>query len=232
MSQTVVAVFGSHAQAVHGVEELRKVGFRPDQISIFAPDPREVEGYADEVGVRVVQAGAAGLAAGSLLGLGGWLLGLTGLVIPGAGLIVAAGPVVAAILGAVGGASVGGFIGMLVGLGLPHHAAEEYHRELREGRTLVFVHPDERYALAEAALYRAHPVGLHHYDEAIGLAGEIQGREAGALADLAGHVEAAAPDASLNPADVAAAVEGQRTLGHTQYLDEADLRAQAGKKDI
>lgn len=173
MAQTVVGVFGTHGAAVHAVEELRREGFRPEQISIFAPDPREAPGYAEEMGVRVVQGGAAGAATGGIIGgLSGWLVGLTGLLIPGAGLIVAAGPIAGALVGLMGGASVGGFIGMLAGLGLPRHAAEEYNRELVAGRTLVMVHPEGEFARAELAMLRAHPLGLHHYDERIGLAPE------------------------------------------------------------
>jgi heat induced stress protein YflT len=170
MAETVVGVFDTHRQAIHGVEELRGEGFRPEQISIFAPDPREVEGYAEELGVSVLQAGATGLAAGGLLGgIAGWVVGLTGLLVPGAGLVLAAGPLAGAIVGAIGGASVGGFVGLLVGLGLPRHAAEEYAREIESGRTLIFIHPEEgRSALAEAALARAHPLGIHHYQEPIG----------------------------------------------------------------
>ena len=41
MAETVVGVFETHDEAVRGVEELRKEGFRPEQISIFAPDVRE-----------------------------------------------------------------------------------------------------------------------------------------------------------------------------------------------
>lgn len=172
MSQTVVGVYGSHAEAIHGVEELRREGFRPDQISIFAPDPREAPGFGDDMGVRVIQGSATGAAAGGLIGgLSGWLVGLTSLMIPGAGLVLAAGPLAGAVVGLIGGASVGGFIGMLVGMGLPRQAAEEYNRELIAGRTLVLVHPEGYFAKAELALMRAHPLGLHHYDEHIGSEG-------------------------------------------------------------
>lgn len=190
MAETVVAVFASHSGAIHGVEALRSEGFRPDQISILVPDPREVEGFGDEVGVRVIQAGSLGLAAGGLLGgLAGWFAGLTGLLIPGSGLIVAAGPLASTLVGAVGGASVGGFVGTLVGLGLPKHAAEQYAHALREGQTLVVVHPDGEFGLAEHALHRAHPSGLHHYQERIGAEpGSVSG--AGTTVD--------APDVTLH----------------------------------
>lgn len=169
MAQTVVGVFETHERAVAGIHELREAGFRPEQISIFVPDVREMEHFGDEVGVRVVQASSIGILAGGVLGgLSGWLIGLTGLLVPGIGPVLAAGPVAAAVVGMIGGASLGGFVGMLVGIGLPHHAAEEYAREIQAGRTLVVVHPEGGFAAAEAALNRAHPLGLHHYQEKIG----------------------------------------------------------------
>jgi len=193
MAETVVAVFDHHAQAVRGVEELQAAGFSRDQVSIIAPDIKEAEAYADELGVRVVQAGAAGVAAGGLIGgLGGWLVGLTGLAIPGIGLFLAAGPVAAALVGAISGMSVGGLVGMLAGLGLPHHAAEEYSHELHQGRTLVFVHAGDRYEAASAALSPLHPRAVHHYEERIG-----HGREG-----------APAPDAVSGTARVSDAPEG------------------------
>ena len=148
---------------------LRHAGFAASQISLFAPDPRETEGFAEELGIHVVQAGTAGVAAGGVVGgLAGWLVGLAGLSIPGIGLIVAAGPVAGAILGAVSGASVGGFVGLLVGVGLPHHAAEEYARALKAGRTLVFVHPEDRLDEAETALLLDHPIAVHHFEDKVG----------------------------------------------------------------
>src|SRR4051812_35783399 len=118
MAQTVVAVFDNHAAAIEGVHQLREDGFLPGQISIFAPDAREVEGFADELGVRVIQASTTGaLAGGALGGLSGWILGAATLEIPGVGHVVAAGAILGAIVGALGGSTVGGFIGMLVGFG-------------------------------------------------------------------------------------------------------------------
>jgi hypothetical protein len=39
---------------------------------------------------------------------------------------------------------------------------------MQAGRTLVVVHPEGSYAAAEAALNRALPLGLHHYQEKLG----------------------------------------------------------------
>jgi hypothetical protein len=218
MAETVVAVYGSHSAAVRGVEELRKCGFSPQQVSILTPDPREVEGFGDEVGVRVIQAGGLGVAAGGLLGgLAGWFAGLTGLLIPGAGIVLAVGPLAGALIGAAGGASVGGFVGMLVGLGLPRHAAEQYEKALREGQTLVVVHPDGEYGLAERALNAAHPIGIHHYNERIGATTEELEREAARrsyqpVTIPTADVAPSSPDRSLSPDDVP---EHQETMLRT-----------------
>lgn len=168
MAQTVVGLYTTHTAAVDAVHALREEGFAPERISILAPDVREVEGFGDEVGVRVLQAAGGGAAAGGLLGgLSAFLFGATGLLVPGVGALFAAGPLAAAVVGAITGSTVGGFIGILAGLGLPHHAAEEYSRELSEGRTLVFVDAGADYALAELALNRAQPLNLHHFQESL-----------------------------------------------------------------
>lgn len=230
MAQTVVGVYDTHAHAIRAVEELRREGFEPQQISIFAPDPREAPNFAEEVGVRVVQGSATGAAAGGLIGgLSGWLVGLTGLLVPGAGFVLAAGPIAGAFVGLIGGASVGGFIGMLVGLGLPRAAAEQYNHELVAGRTLVMVHADGEFGLAERAMFRAHPLGLHHYDERIGDPSVL--KPAAEIASPTGRAEPAAVDRSFNPGDVATAIEGQSQMGHTQYLDEENLRPVGGRSD-
>jgi hypothetical protein len=44
-------------------------------------------------------------------------------------------------------------------------------------------------------------------------------------------VELAAPDHTLSPAGNVAAVEGQQSMLHDQYLDEADLRPITGRAD-
>jgi len=238
MAQTVVAVFDTHTAAIHGVDELRRAGFQAPQISILSPDPREAEGYADELGVRVIQAGGLGVAAGGVLGgVAGWLAGLTGLLIPGAGIVLAAGPFAGALVGAVSGASLGGFIGALVGLGLPRHAAEELDRALREGQTIVVVHPGGSFIEAEVALNRAQPIGLHHYDEQIGanpefdLSPGLPTAPHAWLSNPTGRVEPADPDRVRSPADVTAAVEGQQDMLHTQFLDEVELRPIGGRAD-
>jgi hypothetical protein len=230
MAQTVVAVFDTHAAAIRGVDELRHANFQAQQISILAPDPREAEGYADELGVRVIRAGSVGIAAGGVLGgLAGWLVGLTGLLIPGAGIVLAAGPFAVALVAAVGGASLGGFMGTLVGLGLPHHAAEEFERALREGQTLVVVHPRGNFIGAEVALNRAQPVGLHHYAEPIGAENTFDSAPSSSAAatDPLGRIALASPDHALPSADVSEQSEGQQSM----YPDEAELHPIGGRAD-
>jgi hypothetical protein len=168
MAETVVGIFGTHEDARDGVEFLREEGFPARRISILAPDARENEGFAEEVGVRILEAGGTGLLAGGVLGgVAGWLVGTAGLLIPGVGVVIAAGPIAGAMVGAVGGASLGGVVGLLVGMGFPREAAEQYARELEAGRTLVVVHAGEEFALAQSALHRARAAGIHHYPDQV-----------------------------------------------------------------
>jgi stress response protein YsnF len=68
---------------------------------------------------------------------------LRGLAIPGIGPILAAGPIAAALGGALGGAGLGpvtgGLIGALTDMGVPEHEARHYENAVREGKTLLTV---------------------------------------------------------------------------------------------
>ncbi len=55
---------------------------------------------------------------------------------------IAAGPLVAALAGIGGGGAVGGFIGALVGMGMPEFEAKRYEGLIKQGRILLSVHCD------------------------------------------------------------------------------------------
>src|SRR4051794_41045309 len=88
---TIVGVFQDHFQADRAVDELRRAGFREDQIGVAG---RQVEGVSD-TGVAASEEGShvgSGAVTGALAGAG--LGGLVGLGII-TGLIPAIGPVIA-----------------------------------------------------------------------------------------------------------------------------------------
>jgi hypothetical protein len=90
---------------------------------------------------------AKGAVEGSLVGLGiGLLAGAAALTIPGVGLVLAAGPLWAALGGAVaataGGAVAGGVTGYLKDMGVPASVAAQHEAALSAGSVIVAVHLD------------------------------------------------------------------------------------------
>jgi hypothetical protein len=71
----------------------------------------------------------------------GWLVGVGVLAIPGIGPVIAAGPIVAALAGIGVGRALGGFAGVLIGVGTsPNTRAKRYEGRVLKGGILVAVH--------------------------------------------------------------------------------------------
>lgn len=130
-SEVVVGVFEQAMQVRNAVEDLRRAGYRDDEIGFLA------RAGASETGGEKVASTTTGIVSGGVIG---GVLGAAGsLLIPGIGPAVAGG-ILAATLGAAGvGALVGGIVGSLTGLGISEQQARYYQRELEEGRTIVLV---------------------------------------------------------------------------------------------
>jgi hypothetical protein len=140
MMKTVVALYDHLTDAQNAVYDLVDEGLGRDAISLVAGD-REGR-YTSEL-TRNEETGdhsAEGAAAGMVLGgIGGALLALGAFAIPGIGPVVAAGPLIAGLVGAGVGAAVGGLVGALVDAGLPEEHAGYYAEGVRRGGTLVSV---------------------------------------------------------------------------------------------
>jgi hypothetical protein len=114
------------------------------------PAPEQVEDMAEGAG--------AGAAIGCLTGL---VAGLASLAIPGFGPIIAAGPIAAFIAGTGIGATIGGFISGLTGLGIPEKDAQHYAEGVRRGGMLVNLNaPDELASRAIEVMRRHNPVEI------------------------------------------------------------------------
>jgi hypothetical protein len=141
----LIGVFVKHDQADQFVAELKKAGFRDEQIGLMAPDH-------NKIGTPVEDSALAGALAGGTLGA---LTGaaLTVALIPGVGPVLAAGELLVGLLGgAAAGATAGGVLGALIGLGVPEDRARLYESEVHAGRILVVVQPESRFADALAIL--------------------------------------------------------------------------------
>ncbi|HEY3081924.1 MAG TPA: hypothetical protein VGM69_18695 [Chloroflexota bacterium] len=145
---TVVGVFEDRSQADRAVEELRRLGFRDDQIGYAV---RGTEGAADTVETGKTAAGE-GLATGAVIG--GLVGAAAALLIPGIGPVVAGGVLASVLGGAAVGAAAGGILGALVGMGIPEQEASYYESEFQAGRVLVTVGCDGRCAEAREVLRR------------------------------------------------------------------------------
>jgi hypothetical protein len=143
---TVVGVFDDRLQADRAVDELRRAGFRDDQIgvalrydtgNVITGDVTDTEAtITDETkaGTGAIAGVLTGLGLGALAGLGV----LSG-VIPVMGPAIAGGTLGVILSNAAAGAGVGGLVGALVGAGIPEHEAQFYQDEFESGRTIVTV---------------------------------------------------------------------------------------------
>jgi len=140
---SVVAIFGQHTQAENAIKELKSGGFNIKKLSIIGRDYHtedDVVGFYN-TGDRMKYWGKFGAFWG---GLWGMLFGAAFLVIPGIGPVVAAGSVVAWIIGALEGAVVVGGLSALgaglYSLGIPKDSVVKYETSLKAGKFLLIAH--------------------------------------------------------------------------------------------
>lgn len=112
-----------------------------------------------EVAEKDPKAMVKGATAGGALGL---IAGLGVLLLPGIGPVLAAGPLLAAVTAAAGGAAIGATAGTLIGIlsdeGIPNDRAEFYNRQFNKGNILVMIHTDEeRVSSARQILVKYNP---------------------------------------------------------------------------
>jgi hypothetical protein len=151
---TVVGSFQENWQAEAALDELRRAGFRDEQISLVAPMPDRSGEPAEDGNDTKWEAGAAtgAVAGGTAAGLIG-LAGVTGLI-PGVGHAIAGGVLLGVLASAATGAAAGSLLGALIGLGIPEEDARALEREVQGGRVLVTVKADDRHPEALAILRR------------------------------------------------------------------------------
>lgn len=146
--QTVIGAFDTAAEAEKAAQDLVNAGIARDDISLvannqggtYAPitettsDGTTVTGHAVGHDAKVGAEWGAGI---------GFLVGLTGLAIPGLGWIAGAGWFMGTLLGAGTGAIVGGLVGALTHVGVPHQDALHYHAAVQSGSVLLAIRASE-----------------------------------------------------------------------------------------
>jgi hypothetical protein len=135
----VVAVYATHNQAEDAITLLDSNGFNMKNLSIIGQNYETKEhpvGFAN-TGDRIRSWGKFGAFWGSIWGV---LFGSAMMFVPGIGFVVLAGWIVAAL----GGAVVGGGLGMLgaalASIGIPENCVVEYETEIKAGSVLVLAH--------------------------------------------------------------------------------------------
>lgn len=136
-SSSVVGVFHDRARAEQAVQELKRAGFRDDQIGVIARGSEHGHD-ADSTDSYIAEGAATGLATGA--GIGAlWGLGALAGVLPVIGPAIAGGTLAALLSSAAAGAAAAGLGGALIGMGIPKDEAEYYEGEVHAGRILVTV---------------------------------------------------------------------------------------------
>jgi uncharacterized protein (TIGR02271 family) len=178
-----IGVFDDRRRAQEAIQELKRNGFRDDEIGVVAKHdedwPEELEHHE---GSHAGTGAGAGAAAG--LGLGGlWGLGIVAGALPAIGPAIAGGALASILTSAVAGAAAGGVVGGLIGLGIPKEEAEYYEEEFNRGRIIVSVKAGSRYDEARNILQRfgAYDIQSRHEGERT-LTGQVTG-------DREGHME-------------------------------------------
>jgi len=160
---TVVGVFNDHVQADRAVNELRKAGFREDQIGVVGRHEHAAvssDAASNEEGTHAGTGAVTGALAGA--GLGGLVgLGILAGMIPAVGPVIAGGTLAALLANAAGGAALGTLAGSLIGAGVPEEEANYYNQEFEQGRTIVTVKTDGRNEVASAILRNQGAYDMH-----------------------------------------------------------------------
>ena len=159
---SVVAIYGTHAQAEEAVKQLQRSGCDMKKLSIVGKDyhtDENVVGYYN-AGDRMEYWGARGAFWG---GLWGMLFGAAFFAIPGLGPILVAGPLVAWIVGALEGAIVmGGLSALGAGLysiGIPQNSVVQYEAALKADKFLLLAHGSrEEVAKARDIMQTMNPI--------------------------------------------------------------------------
>ena len=163
-NDSIVAVYPSHVAADSAVRDLQRAGFDMTKFSILGrddPTGKHVVGFYNP-GDRMKAWGKTGALWG---GVCGFLVGSVFFWITGAGPVLVAGPIVAAIGGALGGAAIGcGLSGIragLFGLGIPKGSIVNLY--VRAGKFVLLMHgPAEQAARAKEILCRTVPAVPGH----------------------------------------------------------------------
>jgi hypothetical protein len=170
---SIVVVYGTHADAEAAVKELKKSGFDIKKISILGKEyhtEEQVVGYYN-AGDRMKYWGKMGAFWGGLWGL---LIGAAFFIIPGVGPVLIAGPLAAWVVGALeGAAAVGGLSVLgaaLYSVGIPRDSILRYESAVKADKYVLVAHGTaEEVMKAKNTLKATNPEesNIHFADEGV-----------------------------------------------------------------
>ncbi|ANE48151.1 low temperature-induced protein [Paenibacillus swuensis] len=157
MRKHIVGAFSTRDEAISAIEDLKRLGYNSDDISVVSRNQDHLETITEETGSRVPEGMATGAATGGVIGgVAGLLAGIGLLAIPGVGPILAAGPIAATLTGAAVGAGAGTLVGGLIGLGIPEDEAERYNEYVDNDKLLVLVDVEPERQAGVYDIFRTH----------------------------------------------------------------------------
>jgi uncharacterized membrane protein len=141
--KAVVALFASRAQAESATDELWHAGFRHNQIGMAVPGGPEHEATTrtEQVEERAATGTTRGAMTGGVLGAVAGAAAIS--FVPGVGPVLAGELLLGVVVGGAAGAAVGTFAGPFLAMGLAEDEAHYFGNEVRGGRTVLVVKPED-----------------------------------------------------------------------------------------
>ena len=141
MTRHVIGVFGEVDQAHRAVEAFLSQGISEDRVSVLRwEDPGHGEELLEYDQAERAEAINSGMWSGGALGaIAGLLAGAFSIVAAPFGAVAVMGALSSGLGGAAIGATMGGFVGSLMKLGLTRESAEHLIQRLEEGATIIAV---------------------------------------------------------------------------------------------
>ncbi len=147
----VMAIFNGQSDVRTVMDRLTGSGFMATDVSVLMAESKGTNDFAHVKDTKAPEGATAGGATGAIVGgTLGWLVGAGTLALTGFGPLIAAGPILASLVGMGAGGAVGSMTGALIGMGIPEYEAKRYDGYIRKGKALVSVHCESSDEVAKA----------------------------------------------------------------------------------
>lgn len=142
---SVMGIYPDRTTVSDATNVLTKAGYRIADISVLSSDNQGSKDFAHQMRTKALEGAAVGAAACAMVGaVLAWYVAIQPVTIGGLETLVAAGPVLASIIGAGAGGVLGWIVGFLLGLRVNEYVAKRYAGRIRRGGVLLSVHCDSQ----------------------------------------------------------------------------------------